>query len=609
MESVGSTTVQYIRCIKPNNEKSVGGFDSRKVVEQLRCAGVVAAIQMCRQTYPNHMKIKAFVSRFEAVNSAPALKSPKKASAFGFQLAENLQQKAASILDAGIKERRGSLPPTVKDDQPLYVFGKTLIFFTKGVLEAMEDIRIVHMCKCAVKIQTCARGKLQRLAFRRQFAGFVLTRRLQAWCRGCLKRKRFQLLRRAIIKAQTRYRGTSARKRVLTLRAERAAKAAEMAEEAQKELEDAALYTERMNVAATAAADKAWKRKKANKNLAKAQAREDAAKAAVENASGDAEAEQQARQAYLHKEEKMRQEAANAMEHALHYSEQQVEEKQEKVERFAAPAGKQGMVMDVVFELQDLGVHFWGAEVYKVAAGGQGANKGVIIGSKVKSVDGVDLSSGWQLRRMLQSASRPTVIRFQKPSVVDLLLTNTSASASPSAHPHFEKQNEYDVEFDEREMGVDLTQRKLVVTAVHPAGQGEEKGVKVGSRVIKVEGDKVNGLDSLATMMQSVGRPVTLTFREKKETGERAKAARPSVVEQSTQEDRGRRTMKRSSLERKKRETKVQQDKMKESTDEKAYVAWLYGKDAKRGAAEGHDNYLKLLERSKKAASAQKLLL
>jgi hypothetical protein len=47
----------------------------------------------------------------------------------------------------------------------------------------------------------------------------------------------------------------------------------------------------------------------------------------------------------------------------------------------------QGMITDVVFELQDLGVHFWGAEVYKIATHGQGASKGVLIGSKVQSMN------------------------------------------------------------------------------------------------------------------------------------------------------------------------------------------------------------------------------
>ena len=40
MESIGSTRVQYIRCIKPNKNKSNAGMEPWMVVEQLRCAGM-----------------------------------------------------------------------------------------------------------------------------------------------------------------------------------------------------------------------------------------------------------------------------------------------------------------------------------------------------------------------------------------------------------------------------------------------------------------------------------------------------------------------------------------------------------------------------------------
>lgn len=36
METIGATSVQYVRCIKPNSEKSKDVFAMRMVVEQLR---------------------------------------------------------------------------------------------------------------------------------------------------------------------------------------------------------------------------------------------------------------------------------------------------------------------------------------------------------------------------------------------------------------------------------------------------------------------------------------------------------------------------------------------------------------------------------------------
>ena len=41
MAAIQRTEVQYVRCIKPNANKSKDELDCLMVVEQLRCAGVV----------------------------------------------------------------------------------------------------------------------------------------------------------------------------------------------------------------------------------------------------------------------------------------------------------------------------------------------------------------------------------------------------------------------------------------------------------------------------------------------------------------------------------------------------------------------------------------
>jgi hypothetical protein len=83
---------------------------------------------------------------------------------------------------------------------------------------------------------------------------------------------------------------------------------------------------------------------------------------------------------------------------------------------------------------------------------------------------------------------------------------------------------EYDVSFDERPLGIELSSRKLVVTTLHPGGQGGEKGVELGSRVVKVEGAPVADLSSLAKAVASTGRPMVLTFRRKRAAAERRKS-------------------------------------------------------------------------------------
>jgi len=64
METIGHTTTQYVRCIKPNKNKSAAEVDNMMVVEQLRCAGVIEAIRISRAGFPARMPLADFAKRF-----------------------------------------------------------------------------------------------------------------------------------------------------------------------------------------------------------------------------------------------------------------------------------------------------------------------------------------------------------------------------------------------------------------------------------------------------------------------------------------------------------------------------------------------------------------
>ncbi|CAN0233545.1 unnamed protein product, partial [Discosporangium mesarthrocarpum] len=65
MGAIQRTEVQYVRCIKPNADKSSGWMDRMMVVDQLRCAGVIEAIRISRAAYPNRMLFGSFINRFQ----------------------------------------------------------------------------------------------------------------------------------------------------------------------------------------------------------------------------------------------------------------------------------------------------------------------------------------------------------------------------------------------------------------------------------------------------------------------------------------------------------------------------------------------------------------
>ena len=118
--SIRETNVQYVRCIKPNKNKSQTEFDAKMVVEQLRSAGVVDSIRISRAAYPNRMVSQEFLLRFRVLAKSDASSSE-------------------SLIDALVKKYCSGM--TVKDGR-YYQFGKTKIFFVKGVLELFEDARL-----------------------------------------------------------------------------------------------------------------------------------------------------------------------------------------------------------------------------------------------------------------------------------------------------------------------------------------------------------------------------------------------------------------------------------------------------------------------------------
>ena len=61
---LGGTGLHYIRCVKPNTQKSATTFDRPLAADQLRRAGVVAAVEIARTGYPTRMSYQEFRRSF-----------------------------------------------------------------------------------------------------------------------------------------------------------------------------------------------------------------------------------------------------------------------------------------------------------------------------------------------------------------------------------------------------------------------------------------------------------------------------------------------------------------------------------------------------------------
>ncbi|CEG42077.1 myosin-like protein [Plasmopara halstedii] len=189
MVTINKTSSQYVRCIKPNANKSATQFNRVMIVEQLRCAGVIAAIRISRAAFPNRLPLVEFQQRFQII--CPSA----------------LREAEPPTMVAGLlKELIPDMASTMQNSK--FAVGKTKVYFSSGLLQRLEDRRNVILKDHAILIQKTLHGYVYRMRFFRQRAAVV---KMQSVTRGGLQLKRFRTLRAGIITLQARERGRKQR--------------------------------------------------------------------------------------------------------------------------------------------------------------------------------------------------------------------------------------------------------------------------------------------------------------------------------------------------------------------------------------------------------------
>lgn len=157
MGNLRTTQSRYIRCIKPNMAKKPVLMDHIPTVEQLRCAGVVAAVTLSRSAFPNRLPNQ--VVRFRYASGWDPKAFPSKAND-SMLPDEMVKEDCDAILCCALKEKE------VMDKGKLvkaYVVGKTKSYFRAGALEFLESNRMENgVDEPATQIQKVARGFLLR---------------------------------------------------------------------------------------------------------------------------------------------------------------------------------------------------------------------------------------------------------------------------------------------------------------------------------------------------------------------------------------------------------------------------------------------------------------
>ncbi|KAF8981487.1 Myosin type-2 heavy chain 1 [Entomortierella lignicola] len=215
MDTINSTNVHYIRCLKPNEAKQPWIFDAPMVLGQLRACGVLETIRISCAGYPSRWLFSEFIERYYMlVNSS--------------HWGSDTQKMCSAILEETIKEA------------DKYQVGETKIFFRAGLLAYMENLRTEKLNGYAVLIQKNVRRFVcqKRFQTRRHaaitlqcFARKVIAQKavralreehsatlLQTFLRGYIERKKYIEARNHVLRIQCAIRAKQARNAFQKLR-------------------------------------------------------------------------------------------------------------------------------------------------------------------------------------------------------------------------------------------------------------------------------------------------------------------------------------------------------------------------------------------------------
>merc|ERR1711971_250485 len=159
MTMLKQTNSRYIRCIKPNSFEKPFIMQHLSTIEQLRCAGVVAAVTLSRSAFPNRIENKTAKFKFSSMWDRSKFPSKGKGD---MEPAEKLKHDCEALLTCALKPlEKVEGGKTVK----AFIVGKTRSYFRLGALEYLESNRTKEMGSQVVSIQRYIRAWFIRKEF------------------------------------------------------------------------------------------------------------------------------------------------------------------------------------------------------------------------------------------------------------------------------------------------------------------------------------------------------------------------------------------------------------------------------------------------------------
>ena len=187
-----STNPWYVRCIKPNMEKSPCIFDESLVLDQLKYLGMLEIIRIKKQGFPVHYLFRDFRVKYLCLNIKMRFRIPK-------------DEKEAVRFMLKSEGMAGSE----------WQLGKTKVFLRSKIHEALEEKRISILNRSAVMVQKLWKGHRAARDYRQHRVAAV---RIQEYFRSWKARLYFIRARRAAIVIQAHLRGMFGREVAAALR-------------------------------------------------------------------------------------------------------------------------------------------------------------------------------------------------------------------------------------------------------------------------------------------------------------------------------------------------------------------------------------------------------
>eukprot|EP00548_Thalassiothrix_antarctica_P007038 CAMPEP_0194150720 /NCGR_PEP_ID=MMETSP0152-20130528/44846_1 /TAXON_ID=1049557 /ORGANISM="Thalassiothrix antarctica, Strain L6-D1" /LENGTH=1297 /DNA_ID=CAMNT_0038853921 /DNA_START=395 /DNA_END=4289 /DNA_ORIENTATION=+ len=215
MALLGETRTRYIRCIKPNTEKKPKSMMQSSTMEQLRCAGVVAAVIISRSAFPNRLEHSTVLERFIL------LKRTRKKYYIDNDNDNNNNSTQEDDVPKMVQQLLGPVLKSLKtkskegETEQAFIIGKTRTYFRAGALEFLEAERLEGLLNKAVEIQRFIRKHMAMGSFRVLKNATIY---VQAHIRRHQEHQRYLTLRQKTITLQSFVRMIFAKNILLVLR-------------------------------------------------------------------------------------------------------------------------------------------------------------------------------------------------------------------------------------------------------------------------------------------------------------------------------------------------------------------------------------------------------